>query len=95
MKKETTIIQSITYVVLGTAAILTLPLIGMQLNAEINWTLSDFIIMGVLLLSTGLTYVFLSRKFSKNKLIVGFLIAGIFFYLWAELAVGIFTNWGS
>ncbi len=34
-------------------------------------------------------------KIRQNALIVTALIVLVFLWLWAELAVGIFTNWGS
>ncbi len=38
----------------------------------------------------------LARKVPRiYRWVIGGLVAGVFFYLWAELAVGVFTNLGS
>jgi hypothetical protein len=72
--------------------LLTIPLIAMQLTDEVEWSLFDFIIMGTLLLITGLMgeIIFKRVKNSKHRLILYIIIAMIFFLVWAELAVGIF-----
>ena len=72
--------------------LLTIPLIAMQLTDEVKWSLFDFIIMGTLLLITGLMgeIIFKRVKNSKHRLILYIIIAMIFFLVWAELAVGIF-----
>ena len=69
-----------------------IPLIAMQLTDEVKWSLFDFIIMGTLLLITGLMgeIIFKRVKNSKYRLILYIIIAMIFFLVWAELAVGIF-----
>ena len=69
-----------------------IPLIAMQLTDEVKWSLFDFIIMGTLLLITGLMgeIIFKRVKNSKHRLILYIIIAMIFFLVWAELAVGIF-----
>ncbi len=79
----------------GTVALLLVPLIAMQFTNEVNWTGRDFAAMGVLILVSGFLLDLAWRKAGKYR--VGALIAvvALFFYLWAELAVGIFTNWGS
>ena len=72
--------------------LLIIPLIAMQLTDEVEWSLFDFIIMGTLLLITGLMgeIIFKRVKNSKHRLILYIIIAMIFFLVWAELAVGIF-----
>ncbi|KKQ50494.1 MAG: hypothetical protein US70_C0036G0007 [Parcubacteria group bacterium GW2011_GWD2_38_11] len=72
-----------------------IPFIAMQFTAEVVWTLSDFVIAGFLLFGTGVILALATKKFPKHKIIVGILIVVAFVYVWAELAVGIFTNWGS
>lgn len=75
--------------------ILTIPLIAMQFTDQVVWTLSDFIIAGFLLFSTGTILAWATNKFPKHKIFIVALIIFAFIWLWAELAVGIFTNWGS
>lgn len=79
---------------ISVAMLLLIPLFTMQFTKQVNWSAFDFIVMGILLASTGLTCEFLSRKIiSKNikiVVIVGMLI--LFLLIWAELAVGIFNS---
>ena len=72
--------------------LLLIPLIAMQFSSEVVWTASDFIIMGILLLVTGLGIDLVLRKVSnsKNRLIISGIILAVFFMIWAELAVGVF-----
>ena len=71
--------------------LLLIPLVAMQLTKEVNWSLFDFIIMGAMLLITGLLgEVILKRvKKPKHRLILMVAIVMIFFLIWAELAVGL------
>jgi hypothetical protein len=84
--------NSFVRIALVTGGILLIPLL-----ARFPWTLSDFVVMGVLISGVG-TLVELARTKVRNKthriaLIGGFVFLGL--WLWAELAVGVFTNWGS
>jgi len=81
----------------ATALILLIPLVAMQFSNEVDWGLNDFIIIGVLLFGTGLLYELISKKLpsKKQRIIVGVILLIALPYLWAELAVGIFTTWGS
>ena len=72
--------------------LLLIPLIGMAITDEINWSAFDFIIMGSLLiaLSIGINLVSTHVKNLKNRfLYIGILVL-IFMLIWAELAVGVF-----
>ncbi len=72
--------------------LLLIPLIGMMITDEVNWNLSDFIMMGFLLtlLSAGINFVInCSTNFKKRILYIGILVL-IFLLIWAELSVGIF-----
>ena len=64
----------------------------MQFTEEVNWTLADFLVAGVLLYGTGLLCELILRKVKKVKLrialCIGILI--VLLLIWAELAVGIF-----
>ncbi len=83
------------WVALVTGIILSIPLMAMQFTNEVKWTLSDFVIMGTLLFITGSLFVLVARKTPKHRVIVGLAFTAALLWLWAELAVGIFTNWGS
>lgn len=80
-----------------TVLLLLVPFLAMQFTDEVDWTLGDFIVMGVLLFGTGLIYELATWKVHtrKQRMAIGFVLLIGFLYIWAELAVGIFTNWGS
>ncbi len=71
---------------------LIIPLIAMQLTDEVEWSLFDFIIMGTLLLITGLMgeIIFKKVKKYKHRVILYVVVSITFLLIWAELAVGIF-----
>ena len=74
------------------ALLLLIPFIGMLFTNEVNWSLVDFIAMGVLLLGTGLMCELVLRKVKKIKYriaICGMLLVALLL-IWMELAVGIF-----
>ncbi len=79
-------------IVLTVALILCIPLLAMQFTTEVNWTLSDFVVAGVLLLGTGLLCEFVMRKVTKTGHRIGIIavILVVLFLIWAELAVGLF-----
>ena len=89
--------KSLLAVAFVTAAILTIPLVAMQLTSDVLWTGSDFVVAAVLLAGAGLVLVAALRRLRTAK--ARFIAAGVvglgFVYCWAELAVGIFTNLGS
>ena len=60
---------------------------------DFNWSLVDFIIMGVLIFSFLSFINFIRKKFSGIKEILAIIIVVIvFILLWAKLAVGIFGS---
>ena len=72
--------------------LLLIPLIGMTVSDEINWSPFDFIVMGFLLilLNIGINFVRNRCKALKSRfLYIGILVI-IFMLIWAELAVGVF-----
>jgi hypothetical protein len=79
------------YVALATASILMVPLVAMQFTDEVNWNLFDFIVMGILLFGTGLTYVLISRISDDiaYRAAVGVAVLTGFLLIWVNLAVGI------
>lgn len=84
--------KDITQVALGTALLLCIPLVAMQITNEVNWDLSDFIVMGTLLFAAGLALKSAMQVYSTTKrILVVTAIVLAFFYIWAELAVGIFN----
>jgi hypothetical protein len=77
-------------IALGTALLLLIPVLG-----KWPWTLSDFVIMGTMLFVTGLMLDLVMRKMGKYRVAAAVTIVVLFIWLWVELAVGLFTNWGS
>lgn len=79
-------------IVLAVAFLLLVPLIAMQFTDEVDWSPFDFIVMGVLLLGTGLVCELILRKVKtlKYRIALCGAILLVFFLIWAELAVGIF-----
>lgn len=71
--------------------LLLIPFIAGQFTEEVNWTGFDYLIMGILLLGTGLTLELVLRKVQKRKSRIALCLAvvGVFLLIWAELAVGI------
>ena len=72
--------------------LLLIPLIGMTITDEINWSPFDFFTMGslLILLGFGINLVISRVKNLKYRaLYIGILVI-IFMLIWAELAVGLF-----
>jgi hypothetical protein len=84
--------KNIIRIILVTLLILAVPLVAMQFTNEVNWDVTDFVVMGALLLSVGLGYILAVSKVRSGK--YRLLLAGLFlvvlFLIWAELAVGLF-----
>ena len=74
--------------------LLSIPLIAMQFTKEVKWTLSDFLIMGILLFATVFTIDFVLKKVKtfKSRLILVLGIVALLMIIWAEMAVGIFGS---
>jgi hypothetical protein len=84
------------WIELVTGLLLLIPLSAMQFTKEMNWDETDFIVMGFLIFVTSSLFVLVARKLSRKYWpVISVVFATAFLFLWAELAVGIFTNWGS
>lgn len=84
------------WIVILTAAILFVPLLMTNITSEWDWSLGDFVIIGVLLVGMGSLFVAIARILPKKyRLLIGIVITLLTLWIWAELAVGIFTNIGS
>jgi len=96
-KQQLALANDITRVFFAMLAVLCVPLIAMQFSNEVNWSGMDFAVAGTLLFGTGLGYVLTARKVrsQKQRLIISLVLAAILIVAWLELAVGIFTGWGS
>jgi hypothetical protein len=71
------------------------PLVAMQFTSEVNWTGSDFVVAGALLFGAASLFVLAARKAGKYRAVLGLAFLAAFVYVWAELAVGVFTDLGS
>ena len=91
MKTNTGILNNSVARIIGIPVlILMIPLV-----LRFNWDETDFIVVGVLLVTVVAALELIMKKAGKYKAyaIALLLFAAAWFY--AELAVGIFTNWGS
>jgi len=79
-------------IIVTVGILLLIPLVAMQFTNEVDWSLVDFAVMGVLLLSTGFACELVLRKVTgtKNRVLLCGIILAILLIVWAELAVGIF-----
>lgn len=73
------------------ALILCIPLIAMQFSQEVDWSASDFSIMGLLLFSVGFAYLIVTRYMTNivYKAAVAMALGSTSLMLWANLAVGL------
>lgn len=76
----------------GAVALLALPFIAMQLNAEgVDWSVGDFVFMGALLGTIG-GLIELAVRMSPSRFYrggAGLALLGTFLVIWVNLAVGI------
>lgn len=72
--------------------LLFFPLIGMLVSNEINWSLLDFIVMGILILlvSFGIQQIIKGTNSKRYRILLIGAIVLLFLLVWTELAVGIF-----
>lgn len=79
-------------IVLTVVFLLLIPLIAMQFSPEVDWNLADFVIIGILLLGTGLLIELVLRKIksTESRIVFIAILLLLLFLVWAELSVGIF-----
>lgn len=88
--------HAFVWIALATGCLLLIPLVAMRFTNEVQWDATDFIVMGMLLFGTGSLFVLAARIVPRKYWwAVGVVLAALFLYIWAELAVGIFTTWGQ
>ena len=86
--------QRLIIILIAISVVLLIPFIAMQFTNEVDWSLYDFIIMGVLLYGTGLLCELVMRKVKsvQNRILICAALVFAFLLIWAELAVGIFGS---
>ena len=81
-------------ILLTVTVLLLIPLVAMRFTTEVNWTLSDFVVAGILLFGTGLLCELVLRTVTKTEyrfaLCAALLTALVL--VWIEIAVGIFGS---
>ena len=93
------------HLALGTLGLLLIPLALTLLNPTASikggpgggwdWLPGDFVVMGVIIFIVGLLLDLAWRKTGRYRIPAVIAIVILFLWLWVELAVGLFTNWGS
>lgn len=87
---------SILRIAIATAVILLVPFVAMQITDQLTWDVTDFLTLGVLIFGAGLAYELVTKVVSRtHRVAIGLAVAAALLWVWAELAVGVFTNWGS
>ena len=73
--------------------LLLIPLISMLFTNEVNWSLLDFLVMGVMIFCCSISInKILSKSKSKINYVYVVFVIVIFLLLWIEIAVGIFDS---
>lgn len=91
MKTGNTTYKAAIRIALATGFLLLLPLLAMQFTNEVVWDVADFIVAGVLLFGTGLTYKLAAIKVGNivYRSAVGLALTAAFILIWVNGAVGI------
>jgi hypothetical protein len=94
-----------SWIAAAAAAILLVPYLAMQFNwvkpdpqnpadKGVNWTLLDFVVMGILIFGISSTFVLVARATPrKYRVFIGAGFLAAFLLIWAHLAVGIVDTW--
>jgi len=83
-------IKDVLSIAAGTIVLLFIPFIS-----RFPWTVSDYVVAGLLIFCVGFGIYLALRNLRKYRIPIAILIVFLFAWLWVELAVGLFTNWGS
>jgi Kef-type K+ transport system membrane component KefB len=84
--------KRLVIIITAIVILLLIPFIAMQFTNEVNWKSSDFAVMGILLIGTGLLCEIIMRKVKriKNRIIICGAVLFVLFLIWVELAIGVF-----
>lgn len=80
-------------VALATALLLLIPAAAMQFTTEVSWGPGDFVVAGILVFAAGSITVLGLRKVRSfgHRAALVFGVAFALAWVWAELAVGVFS----
>lgn len=81
----------IVRIAIVTVALLMIPLVAMQFTTEVNWSVFDFIVMGIMIFGAGLAYELISRRSSNTsyRIAIGIAVGAMFLLGWINGAVGL------
>jgi hypothetical protein len=84
-------------ILVATALILLVPLLAMQFTDEVAWTVADFVVAGVLLAGTGLSFQALARRAGDTayRVAVGLALGSALLLVWIVGAVGLIGEEGD
>lgn len=85
---------TLTKRVLSPLSLLLIPFIGNIFSNQVNWSLFDFIIMGLVLGILGIIIHFILEKVRDKtfRIVPIIFVLIIFLMIWVELAVGVFGS---
>ncbi|MGZ9115069.1 MAG: hypothetical protein ACXW3K_10645 [Brevundimonas sp.] len=74
------------------ALVMTAPMVAMQFTDEVNWTITDFVFAGVLLIGGAAVIELVAWRVSNPVIRIGFslFVVVLVALIWIEGAVGIF-----
>ena len=81
----------------GAAIVLLLPAVAMRFTREVDWSLSDFVVMAALLGGSGLLLELATRRSTSLAFRLGcaLAVAACFLLVWVNGAVGFFGDEGN
>ncbi len=91
MEKQKRFYRAVGAATLATGALLLIPLIAMQVSAEVNWGLLDFAVMGALLFAAGFSFFWIIQGPTSlaHKAGIAGALGTTFLMIWANLGVGL------
>ena len=74
------------------ALVMLTPVVAMRFTEEVNWTTTDFVFAGVLLIGGGALIELVAWRVRNPVIRIGFslCVVAVVALIWAEAAVGIF-----
>jgi hypothetical protein len=97
VRSMATFVGGIGRAALATGLLLLIPLLAMRFSDEVNWSLSDFVLMGTLIFGTALALELIVRRARSlaHRAALAIALAASFLLVWVNLAVGIIGDVGG